>query len=384
MTVTSSTLHTGVEGDGGKVKLPKMLRPEFYTDDKWFERELKAIHFSAWHFACLATSIADAGSFLTRQFMGKSVIVVRGDDDVIRAFLNTCRHRGAPLTKKGYGSNACFVCPFHKWSYDTSGSLINAPGLGGCVRRGDLEDLDLNLVPVQCEVSSGLVFVNLDEESEVSLETYLGNYLDKVARPHQIQKMHCVKEKSYTLKTNWKLYVEVDMETLHTTFVHGRSIGSQPVSPVEHDGNWFGVYHHSSLSPALFPEKRDLAFPTPSSVVGEAKECTHFCVILPGFFIVTAPEVMWWIQKTPISATRTRVNIGYAFHDETVARRDFKEVASHYFERLDQVILEDDQICEYQMEGLKNRVQGHYTPVEPVTSYFADLIEERLLEGGCE
>ncbi|WP_225884444.1 SRPBCC family protein [Halomonas elongata] len=118
--------------------------------------------------------------------------------------------------------------------------------------------------------------------------------------------------------------------------------------------------------------------------IGEAKECTHFCVILPGFFIVTAPEVMWWIQKTPVSATRTRVNVGYAFHDETVARRDFKEVASHYFERLDQVVLEDDQICEYQLEGLRNRVQGHYTPVEPVASYFADLIEAKLLEAGCE
>jgi len=252
------------------------------------------------------------------------------------------------------------------------------------VRRSDLKSLGLNLVPVQCEVSAGLVFINLDEKNEMPLETYLGSYIEKVALPHRTQQMHCVQEKSYTLMTNWKLYIEVDMETLHTDFVHSRSIGRQPVRPVEHDSNWFGVYHQNSLSPALFPEKRNLAFPSPSSVIGEAAEGTHFCVILPGFFIVTAPEVMWWIQKTPISATRTNVNVGYAFHGETLSRQDFNEIAPHYFERLDQVILEDDRICEYQQEGLSNRVRGHFTPVEPVAAYFSELIEKLVLGAGHE
>ncbi|MEG3080640.1 aromatic ring-hydroxylating dioxygenase subunit alpha [Halomonas sp. 5021] len=384
MTITTSSLDVRDEGKCLKESLSKMLDPEFYTNEKWFERELQAIHFSAWHFVCLSTSIENPGSFVTRRFLERSVIVVRGEDGIIRAFLNTCRHRGAPLTSDRCGNNTYFRCPFHKWSYDTFGDLKSAPGLGGSVKRSELSKLRLNLVPVQCEVVAGLVFINLNEENEMPLKSYLGSYIDNVAKPHQVQRMHCVQEKSYTLTTNWKLYIEVDMETLHTNFIHSHSIGSQPVTPLEHGRNWFGVYHQNSLSPALFPEKRSLAFSTPHGVTGESAEGTHFCVILPGFFIVTAPEVMWWIQKTPISATRTSVNVGYAFHDETLARSDFKEVAPHYFERLDQVILEDDQICEYQLEGLRNRVQGHYTPAEPVAAYFSELIQKRLLEVGNE
>lgn len=384
MTVMTSSFGTESSGDVPQVGISKMLHPECYTDETWFERELKAIHFPAWHFACLSSSIPDAGSFITRRFLGRSVIVVRSEDGDIRAFLNTCRHRAAPLTNQRCGQSTYFKCPFHEWTYDTSGKLTHAPGLGGYVTKSDLPGLNLNLVAVQCEVAAGLVFVNLNDDNETPLESYLGNYINNVAAPHQTQRMRCVHEKAYTLTTNWKLYVEVDMETLHTNFIHSRSIGSQPVKPVKPDPNWFGVYHKNSLSPALFPEKRNLAFSPPPDVIGEAAEGTHFCVILPGFFIVTAPEVMWWIQKTPISATRTGVNVGYAFHEETLARNDFNEIARFYFERLDQVILEDDQICEYQQEGLSNGVRGHYTPVEPVAAYFSELIGVRLREAGYE
>jgi len=96
---------------------------------------------------------------------------------------------------------------------------------------------------------------------------------------------------------------------------------------------------------------------------------------------VTAPEVMWWIQKTPISATKTQIDVGYAFHKQALARDDFDATAAHYLERLDQVIGEDGVICEYQMEGLRNGVQGLYTPSEPVAAYFSNLIRER--HRGC-
>jgi phenylpropionate dioxygenase-like ring-hydroxylating dioxygenase large terminal subunit len=378
MTVTTSISDIRNLDDIVQAELSKMLPPECYTQENWFQREVQAIHFPAWHFVCMASSIFEEGSYVTRQFLGRSVIVVRGEDGTIRAFFNACRHRSAPLTSKRCGKSSHFKCPFHEWTYDTSGNLTNAPGLGGCVTKSDLPSLNLNLVPVQCEVSAGMVFINLNEKNDVPLGAYLGNYVDKVARPHQIQRMRCVQEKAYTLKTNWKLYIEVDMETLHTNFIHSRSIGSQPVSPVGHDRNWFGVYHRNALSPALFPEKRNFAFPAPPDISGEAAEGTHFSVILPGFFVVTAPEVMWWIQKTPISATHTSVNVGYAFHEETLARSDFNDIAPFYFERLDQVILEDDQICEYQLEGLGNGVRGHYTPVEPVAAYFSELVETRV------
>ena len=131
MTAMTSSLDNRNSGGIVQADLPKMLPPQCYTQDEWFERELQAIHFPAWHFVCLSSSIPDAGSFVTRRFLERSVIVVRGEDGTIRAFLNSCRHRAAPLTKQKCGKSAQFKCPFHEWTYDTSGNLISASRFGG-------------------------------------------------------------------------------------------------------------------------------------------------------------------------------------------------------------------------------------------------------------
>ncbi|MDX1756160.1 MAG: aromatic ring-hydroxylating dioxygenase subunit alpha [Marinobacter sp.] len=360
------------------LKLARMLAPETYTSEAWFQAELREVHYPAWHFACLASTLPESGRFITRRLLNRHVIVIKGQDGVIRAFLNSCRHRGAPLTLAACGTLDKLTCPFHQWTYNTQGELERAPGLGGLLSRNDIPRQSLNLQQLPCEVSHGLVFIHLDPDHTGSLSDFLGNYTSNVARHYRTERMVTVQEKSYSLNTNWKLYVEVDMETLHTNFVHQHSIGSQPVTPVEHSANWFGVFHRHSASPGLLPEKRHLAFPAPEDLSGPACSGTHFCVLLPGFFIVTAPEVMWWIQKTPISATQTQVDVGYAFHEETLERDDFDRIAPLYFQRLDQVIEEDDRITEYQLLGLHNGVRGHYTPVEPVVAHFAELMQQRM------
>ncbi|MDX1456422.1 MAG: aromatic ring-hydroxylating dioxygenase subunit alpha [Marinobacter sp.] len=360
------------------LQLARMLAPETYTSEAWFRAELRELHFKAWHFACLATTLPEPGRFITRRLLNRHVIVIKGSDGQIRAFLNSCRHRGAPLTLAACGRLEQLTCPFHQWTYNTCGELERAPGLGAYLTHNEFSMEALNLQQLPCEIAEGLVFIHLEPDHTGSLSDYLGNFIDDVARHYRTERMVTVHEKSYSLNTNWKLYVEVDMETLHTNFIHQNSIGSQPVSPVQHSDNWFGVFHRHTTSPALFPEDRHRAFTGPDDLSGPALDGTHFSVVLPGFFLVTAPEVMWWIQKTPISATQTQVDVGYAFHEETLARADFERIAPLYFKRLDQVIEEDDQITEYQLHGLYNCVRGHYTPVEPVVAHFAELIQTRM------
>jgi choline monooxygenase len=70
---------------------------------------------------------------------------------------------------------------------------------------------------------------------------------------------------------------------------------------------------------------------------------------------------MWWIQKTAISHESVAINVGYCFPEETISRSDFESVSKLYFERLDQVIKEDDLITEYQQHGLHADFQGFYT-----------------------
>ncbi len=301
---------------------------------------------------------------------------MRDKDDTIKAFYNSCRHRGAPLTDKTKGKVEALICPYHKWSYDLKGNLLSANGLSPEKRQHCKGNT--NLIEITSSISNNMIFINLSENHE-PLESYLGEYIDAIAKPHQIHKMRCIHSREYVLNSNWKLYVEVDMETLHTPCIHRDSIGKQPVEILEGDGNWVGVFHRNIFSPALKPNLRGSGFPFTEGIYGEALNGTHFCIILPGFFIVTAQDCMWWIQKTPISENQVQVNVGYCFPEETLKHPDFNTISQLYIERWNQVIEEDDWITEYQQKGLNNNVSGVYTEKEKVVQHLDNIIVAKVL-----
>ncbi|OZG73030.1 hypothetical protein BTA51_13840 [Hahella sp. CCB-MM4] len=361
-------LYTGVFKDIGEATtLPAWC----YSSQYWFNREKERVFDGAWHFVCLESSLHN-GQFVRRDLLGNNILVVRDHDGEVRAFYNSCRHRGAPLTDQDTGRVKALVCPYHKWVYALNGKLIKANGLSSESRMKNACHLDL--LEMTVDVVCNLVFVNFSDHP-LSLREFLGDYINAVAMPHRIDRMRCIHSRSYTLESNWKLYVEVDMETLHTPCIHSHSIGKQPVEILEGIGEWVGVFNRSPHTPALKPGLRTRGFPHTQGIYGEGKNGTHFCVILPGFFIVTAQDCMWWIQKTPVSENLVAVNVGYCFPEETLQREDFDLVASLYRERWDQVVEEDDWITEYQQKGLNNKVTGLYTEQERVVQ----MLDQRIL-----
>ncbi|MDN5752349.1 MAG: aromatic ring-hydroxylating dioxygenase subunit alpha [Nitrosospira sp.] len=364
-------------------ELPNAVQPPafVYKSQRWYARERVAIFQQAWHFVCLASDLTSPGEYITRSFDNTPIIVVCGNDQRLRAFFNTCRHRGAPLTQCHHGKMKNFVCPFHHWSYRLDGRLFRAPGIE-VEDSFQLEKLDANLIERPCEVRENLVFINLSQRPPLPLDQYLGNYIETVAKPHATTTMRCVHHRRYELETNWKLYTEVDMETLHTPHVHRGSIGEQPVEILQPSGQWVGVFNRSPQTVAIKPNKRHLGLPFSPNAFGDGLKGTHFCIILPGFFIVNAPDCMWWIQKTPINATRVEVDVGYCFPEEVIGTPEYEEKLPCYRERLDQVIKEDDDIVVYQHCGLNNCVPGRYTPRETVVHQLAQLLIGTTLQGG--
>ncbi|MDT0382478.1 aromatic ring-hydroxylating dioxygenase subunit alpha [Streptomyces sp. DSM 42041] len=350
-----------------------------YTDQTWFEREMETMFRPAWHFAGLASSVPDAGDFRTLRLLDEPLLVVRGDDLQVRVFRNSCRHRGSLVVGEPSGSCRGLRCPYHSWTYSLEGVLKHAPGLEG-YRRDELAGLGKDLLQVPSGVREGLIFVHLgDPKTAAPLDAYLGNYLSTVAVPHQTAQMVATEEREYTLDSNWKLYAEVDMETLHTKHIHRGSIGEQPVTVPASEGDWIGVYHESAHTPALHPGERKSGFPHTTGLSGPATRGAHFSLLLPGFFLVTAQDVMWWIHKLPDSATRTRVRVGYSFPASTLARPDFDEVSKRYYKRLNQVVDEDDWITEYQQRGLNGSAPGCYVPEEHVVHRLDNWILDRVL-----
>ena len=188
----------------------------WYTDPAVLRLEQERIFRRLWQYVGHAAQVPEPGSYMARHAGEIPVLVVRGHDGELRAFLNVCRHRGSLLTE-GEGKRAAIQCPYHAWTYDLDGSLRRAP-------RADLEPgfdpSDLGLVPLALETWGPLVFVNPDRDAAPLADT-LGELPDLVrsagidldALEHRIHV-------GYELEANWKIAAENFLECYHCAVAH--------------------------------------------------------------------------------------------------------------------------------------------------------------------
>jgi phenylpropionate dioxygenase-like ring-hydroxylating dioxygenase large terminal subunit len=135
-----------------------------HTDDAFFEQELEHVFGRSWLIAGRAEDAPNPGDYFTCNDLRHPVVVVRGNDSNLRAYYNTCQHRGAPVVRDAKGSARRLRCQYHSWTYDIdSGKLVSIPD------ERDFVDLDIDnlcLPSVQCDVFAGFVFVNLDRHAQ--------------------------------------------------------------------------------------------------------------------------------------------------------------------------------------------------------------------------
>ncbi len=193
----------------------------YYTSQPLFEAEQDKVFARTWQFAGHASEVAEPGSFKRAKIAGQPLLVVRGEDGGIRAFFNTCRHRGAIVETRETGQcGGSFQCLYHHWRYDTLGQLRAVPmpdGYGDWFRR---EDYPLVQVP-RCETFFGLIFVSLDPAA-APLEEFLGAMKPHLAKQYSTSgsPWEMLATYSYRFKANWKLFVENSVEGYHAPFLH--------------------------------------------------------------------------------------------------------------------------------------------------------------------
>jgi phenylpropionate dioxygenase-like ring-hydroxylating dioxygenase large terminal subunit len=194
-------------------------------DEEFFELEKEAVFRRSWLHMGRVEQLPRRGTYFTKEleFLGVSVLVIRGMDDEIRAFHNVCSHRGNKLmwddypNKESHGSCRQIACKYHGWRYDLEGQISyvhNAPEFF------DLKAEDLALPKINCEVWAGFVFINLEETPRQSLSEFLGPDLAKLeSYPFQKMTQRYVIESE--IKANWKLYLDAFQELYHVPYVHG-------------------------------------------------------------------------------------------------------------------------------------------------------------------
>lgn len=188
-----------------------------YTDPTLFELEMKHLWPKCWLLAGRVEDVPQPGSYMLWEDVGTPILIVHGVDGVIRAFYNSCRHRGAPVVRDKRGNNRALRCQYHSWTYDTTGQLISVPDerdfVGLCREERPL-------VPVRCEVWDGWLFVNQDPQA-APLRDFLGPIPAQLAE-FQGASLRQVHKKTQLIPCNWKVACEAFLEVYHFKHIHSR------------------------------------------------------------------------------------------------------------------------------------------------------------------
>ena len=129
------------------------LPPHCYTSPEFYRREVSNIFMKCWNLIGRVDYVKNPGDYFTHTLVGISIIVMRGDDGKIRAFANSCRHRGAKLLE-GEGSCRAIRCPYHSWLYSTTGELRNSNGMQDTL---DFTVSDYGLVEIKLDTWCGFL-----------------------------------------------------------------------------------------------------------------------------------------------------------------------------------------------------------------------------------
>ena len=352
------------------------LPPWAYTSEEFYRREVETIWLKEWNFFGRADRIPNPGDYFTVDFVGVPIVVVRGKDGQVRAFSNSCRHRGAAMLR-GDGNCNAIRCPYHSWAYDFEGRLIVAPEME---QTAGFRLEDFPLIPLKLELWAGFIFINLDPDAG-PLNDYLVD-LPEVLASYNFDTMVCVRRKEYTLEANWKIYVENAMEAYHVPTVHRSTLSRQKgVFPTveESKGQWMALHKEHEGTRALLTG--DTGFPRIPTLAGKAAKGSYYPLIFPSTMFGATTDCMWWLELQPLSASKTKLIVGSCFPKDVTARADFEEVVQRYYKRWDISIPEDNDISALQQIGLSSPLckPGRLSYAEPLVHVFNNWVLDRVL-----
>lgn len=189
------------------------LPRELYVGEDAFQFDTQVMLKSVWLYACTAAHVKNAGDFFVFEVGHNAIIIVRGRDNEVRAFWNSCRHRGAKICVEQRGRVPRLMCPYHQWTYGLDGKLLAARSMAE-----DFDKQDHGLNPVALENVGGLIFICMDDNPP-SIERVRADIEDQIAI-YDIERLKVVVQDNYIEDANWKLVMENNRECYHCDAGH--------------------------------------------------------------------------------------------------------------------------------------------------------------------
>ena len=198
------------------------LPQAFYNDPAIFAFDVEAIYGQSWIMAGFEAELPSPGSTLALTIGRSPVVVARGRDGALRAFHNSCRHRGAQICADGLSRRPRLVCPYHQWAYDLEGKLVHA------ARMGDgFDPSEYGLRPVALRAIAGTIYVCLSD-APPDFDDFHDQF-EPLLAPHQLHRGKVAHQMTLVEKANWKLVMENARECYHCASNHPELAATFPI-----------------------------------------------------------------------------------------------------------------------------------------------------------
>jgi glycine betaine catabolism A len=229
------------------------LDQKFYVEPEFYRLDLETLFYREWVFVGHDCELKQPGEYLTVQIGAYPIIVVRSRDGAVRAFHNSCRHRGSRICSAEKGSTVRLVCPYHNWSYDLDGRLLFARDMDKGFDRKSF-----GLKPIHCQSVAGYVWISLSrEEPDIAP---LRAMMEPYFLPHCLSDAKVAFESTIIENGNWKLVWENNRECYHCSPNHPELCRTFPETPTVTSTNGamedpFIVNHWDRLEKIGLPSK---------------------------------------------------------------------------------------------------------------------------------
>ena len=314
----------------------------WYVDPRVAELEAKTVFTKTWQMVARMDQLESSGQFVTANLVGEPILVLRGNDGMLRAFYNVCRHHAAPVVSEACGKASILHCPYHGWNYGLDGSLKGMPEFDG-VKNFDRQQN--GLVPIKVESWEKFVFVNLDPEA-APLRDFLGGLVKRVS-PLGVNKLYYFDTRVYDIHCNWKVFADNYLDGgYHVPHLH-RGLNSV----LDYKQYTIEIEDRYCLqSSPMVASSEDAS----TGATRKGDRAWYFWQY-PNLMINCYEGYMDTNLVLPIDVDHCRVIFDFYFADVGEAHREYNQQSVAVGARVQD---EDLGICEAVQRGLKSRAYG--------------------------
>jgi Rieske 2Fe-2S family protein len=330
----------------------RMLPRAAYVDPAVFGWEQQNFFGGGWLCAGRSDQLPEPGDQRAEATGQGSVLLVRGEDSTLRAFANSCRHRGHELLPCGKSAqHSAIICPYHAWTYSLDGQLRGAAGFR---RRPGFDFGQWGLPQLPVTEWHGLVFVDTSGGAAGSLTEALAK-LDEIVAPYEPERLVTAGTHEYDSTANWKILTENYHECYHCPSIHPELCRVSPPKSGENyadDGAWIGGWMDLRDGMATMSLDGSSGGVPLRGLDAQGLRTVIYVNIFPNVLLSLHPDYVMTHRIMPLAANRTRIECSWAFAPEAVASDSFDP--SYAVEFWDITNRQDWAACEAVQRGLSS------------------------------